>query len=220
MDPGGLLHRIQGQSVVANRHPEHRAHHHLRLPLTARAGCAEPYKEEVEPAGGDLPKAKPAEFGDDHLREDALVLVDRGGLDPTFVAEELQPQRRQLGDRGVGSDRLPCGCRAIGQLLTERAFSRGLRCAGGRDLPSHSVLVPDPSARPVRTLTHLLCPDRAPGAQRRRRASASHVDTMPQRGRLARDSETPSPALGSGTVGTSSKSSTCSAIQASRSDRR
>ena len=38
----------------------------------------EAHEEDVEAAGRHLPQAQATQFGDDHLGEDALVLVDRG----------------------------------------------------------------------------------------------------------------------------------------------
>lgn len=112
-------------------------------------------------------RRRAAHLGDDNLGQHAFVLVDRGGFDRALVAQ--------------------VGCRPVNQLLAHRTLGCCLRGPGGGDLSGHAVLVPDSSARAVRILANLRRPDRSSGARRCGWASASQVDTLPQRGRLTRE---------------------------------
>ena len=84
--------RIDGERADFDGGVEHRAQHDLGLALAVQAQFAQFEKHFVDPAGRDLTDALSAESGNDEIAQHALVLIDRGPVEPLLGSNLRHPE--------------------------------------------------------------------------------------------------------------------------------
>jgi hypothetical protein len=114
----------------------------LGLALAIQALFAEFEKHFVDPAGHDFTDAQSAEFGNDEIAQDALVLIDRCPGEPLLGSKLLHPRPDQVGDGRPRGDRGVHDCSFVTGALAMKvcgcylATSSRLVAISGRDLKS------------------------------------------------------------------------------------
>jgi hypothetical protein len=89
--------RIQAERPLRDSNVKHCAHHDLGLALAVQALGAQIGEDHVDPVRRQLAEPHAIEAGNDKLAQHALVLVERGPVEPPFGSQLPQPEVDQSG---------------------------------------------------------------------------------------------------------------------------